>query len=158
MVATVDLTAGGVAHHIATLEANDPNKIIVWAKAVLALPIIYVAAVLFPKLAILAIYLRIFTQAPYRISCYVLALILIANWLGTTIAGFLMCIPLRYLWDKTVVGGHCFDLNAYLRWGSFGNIVTDIIMLLLPLPVIWRLHTSRNIKIGLTITFATGSV
>lgn len=158
MVAKVDLTAGGVAHHVATLEATDPNKITVWAKLVLATPIIYVAAVVFPKLAILAIYLRIFTLAPYRISCYVVALILIANWLGTTIAGFLMCVPLRYLWDKTVVGGHCFNINPLLRWGSLANILTDIVMLLLPLPVIWRLHTSRNIKIGLTITFATGSV
>jgi len=28
----------------------------------------------------------------------------------------------------------------------------------LPLPVIWKLHTSRNNKVGLTLTFLTGSV
>ncbi|MCJ1252191.1 hypothetical protein MMC30_009431 [Trapelia coarctata] len=31
-------------------------------------------------------------------------------------------------------------------------------MLVLPLPVIWHLHTNINQKIGLTITFLTGSV
>lgn len=158
MKATVDVTEGGVGHHIAALEITDPGKIVVWAKLVVGIPIVYLAAVLFPKLAILAIYLRIFTKKPYRRACYALAVLLIANWIATTVAGLLVCIPLRYLWDRTVAGGHCFDINAYFRWSSLVNILTDVIMLILPLPVIWKIHTSRNIKIGLTFTFATGSV
>lgn len=152
------MLAGGVGHHAPVLAVSDPGKLVVWAKFVLIIPEIYLSAVLFPKLAILAIYLRIFNTAPYRIACWVLAAILTANCIATTVAGFLTCIPLEYLWDHTIPGGHCFNINAYFRWASITNIVTDVAMLILPLPVIWRIHTSRSIKLGLTFTFATGSM
>lgn len=135
-----------------------PGNLIVYAKFIIAVPLLYLAAVVFPKLAILAIYLRVFTQPRFRIVCYLLAAVLVANWIGTTVAGLLICRPLRYLWDHSIPGGHCFDINAWFRWASLVNIVTDVVMLILPLPVIWVLHTSKNVKIGLTITFATGSM
>jgi hypothetical protein len=119
---------------------------------------IYLAAVIFPKLAILAIYLRIFSKKSYRIACYVVAGILIGNWLGTAIAGFFMCIPFNFLWDRTSPEGHCFDNNSYFRWVSLANIITDVVMLILPLPVIWKIQTTTNTKIGRTITFVSGSL
>lgn len=137
---------------------TDPQKLVLWAKYLIATPMLYLAAVLFPKLAILAIYLRIFVERPYRAACYMVAGILTANWIGTTVAGFLMCIPFNYVWDRTIPGGHCFDINSYFRWASLANIVTDVVMLVLPLPVIWKIRTTAHIKIGLTITFATGSL
>lgn len=137
---------------------TDPHKLVLWAKYLVATPILYLAAVLFPKLAILAIYLRIFTEKPYRVACYIVAGIITANWIGTTVAGFLLCIPLDYTWDRTIPGGHCFDINSDFRLGSLANIVTDVVMLVLPLPVIWKIRTTSHIKIGLTITFATGSL
>lgn len=136
----------------------DPQKLVLWAKSLVATPILYLAAVLFPKLAILAIYLRIFVKKPYRVACYIVAGIITANWIGTTVAGFLLCIPFDYLWDKRIPGGHCFNVSAWFRWASLANIVTDVVMLVLPLPVIWKIHTTTHIKVGLTITFATGSL
>lgn len=136
----------------------DPQKLVVWAKYLVAVPMLYLIAVVFPKLAILAIYLRIFVEKPYKIACYIVAGILIANWIGVTVAGFFMCIPFEYIWDRTIPGGHCFDMNSYFRWGSLANIVTDVVMLVLPLPVIWKIQTTIPIKTGLTITFATGSL
>lgn len=158
MTIAVDLTKGGIAHHQAALELSDPEEIVVWAKLAVSIPVIYLGAILFPKSAILAIFLRIFTKAPYRKTCYALAVLLIANWVANTTAGLLMCVPLRYLWDKSILGGHCFDINTYFRWSSLINILTDVVMLLLPLPVVWKLRTSTNIKIGLSFTFAMGSV
>ena len=137
---------------------SDPEKLVLWAKFVLVLPLLYLGAVLFPKLAILAIYLRVFTTPSYRVACWALAALLIANWLAFTITTFMMCTPLEYLWNKAIIGGHCFNINLFYRWSAFPNIVTDVVMLVLPLPAVWKLHTSRNIKIGLTITFAAGSM
>ena len=149
---------GEVGYHQAYLMLTNPQKLTLYAKYLIVVPTIYLAAVLFPKLAILAIYLRIFTQKPHKIVCYVVAGLLIANWIGSTVAGFLTCAPFKYLWDKTIPGGYCFDINSYFRWASLVNIITDVIMLILPLPVIWKIQTTTNIKIGLTITFATGSL
>ncbi|MCJ1380722.1 hypothetical protein MMC17_003830 [Xylographa soralifera] len=92
-----NVTQGGAGYHEAYLILTDPDKLVVWAKFLIAVPMIYLAAVLFPKLAILAIYLRIFTDSRYRFACYVIAGVLFANWIGTTIAGFFTCVPFEYL-------------------------------------------------------------
>lgn len=163
-IAKADVFHGGFGHHEVALTLTDPEKLVIGGKFLLVLSLLYLAAVVFPKLAILAIYLRIFVQPRFRTACYVLATLLIANWVGNTVAGLLMCKPLQYLWDQTITrdhtltGGHCFHINVWMRWASLINIITDVAMLGLPLPVTWKLHTSRSVKIGLTITFATGSV
>lgn len=153
-----DLSYGGLGYHEIAILTSEPAKLVVWAKFVLAGPMVDLAAVLFSKLAILAIYLRIFTFRSFRIACWALAAVLVANWFAFTVTAFMMCTPLNYLWNQRVVGGHCFNIDAFYRWSALPNIVTDLVMLILPLPVVWRLHTSRSIKIGLTITFATGSM
>jgi hypothetical protein len=44
------------------------------------------------------------------------------------------------------------------RYGSIPNIVTDVMMLILPMPLIWSLHVSPKVKIGLLVTFLLGSM
>ena len=136
---------------------TDPGKIIIWAKGLIILPQLYVAAIFFPKIAILALYLRIFTQKSYRRAAYILMAILTANWVGTAISSALSCIPLRKMWMPEIPG-HCFNLNAALRWGTFINMITDLAILILPIPVVWKLNTTTNMKIGLSLIFATASV
>ena len=152
------LQVGGVGYHQAFVAATAPDDLPRRAKFLLVTPLMYLAAVLFPKLAILAIYLRIFISRPYRVACWVLGAFLIINWFTFTVAAFFMCSPLEYLWNKRIIGGRCFDINLFYRLSAFPNIATDVIMLVLPLPVVWKLQTSQNVKIGLTITFATGSM
>ncbi len=137
---------------------DNPETLVTWAKFLVVNPLVYLPAVTLPKLAMLAIYLRVFTHRPDRIACYVLGAVLTASWLANTIVGFIDCIPLAYLWDKTIPGGRCIDTNSWFIWASLVNIITDVAMLLLPLPSVWQMHTSTNVKIGLTVTFATGGV
>lgn len=51
-----------------------------------------------------------------------------------------------------------FSKEAFVRWSTLPNILTDVIMLILPLPSIWNLQLRTPLKIGLTITFLTGSL
>ena len=84
--------------------------------------------------------------------------LLIINWIATTVAALLICVILRYLWDRSISGGHCANIDAYNRWGNLFSILSDVAMLLLPLPTIWTLRISRNLKIGLTIVFGMGGL
>lgn len=140
------------------MAVSSPSKLTTWAKFALIFPLVYLAAVVLPKLSILVLYLRIFIKRTDRIACWATAAFLIANWLGATVALFCMCMPLDFLWDKTIPDGHCIDINAGYRWSSLMNIITDVVMLILPLPVIWKIQTSMRLKIGLTLTFALGSM
>lgn len=110
-----DLSIAGSGYHQAEVIATHPEKLVSWAKFTVIFPVLYLAAVLFPKLAILGIYLRIFTKALYRIACWVLAAILVTSWFANMLAALLMCIPLEYSWDKSINGGHCFDVYSYYR-------------------------------------------
>ncbi|THV53502.1 hypothetical protein BGAL_0049g00370 [Botrytis galanthina] len=151
------LERAGVGYHIVVVEAQSPEQVVLWSKFIVATPIVYLVAVVFPKLAILSLYLRIFTLRYYRNLCYILGVIIVTNCIANVIAGCLECIPIEFLWDKTIEGGRCFNIDVYFRWASFVNIVTDCVMLVLPIPVVWKLQTSKEVRTGLVMTFTIGS-
>lgn len=150
---------GGAGLHTVRLEMTDPKALIAWAKFLLSVSLIYLASVVPPKISIIILYLSIFISRPARIICYVIVGIMLANWLAGTIVGFVICVPLTHLWDQTgSPGGYCLDINAWFRWVSLANIVTDVAILFLPIPTVWNLHCSRRMKLGLLFTFMMGGM
>lgn len=155
--ATGAIHYGGVGYHSAVLVLSSPSTLIVWEKYVLIIPMVYMTAIIFPKLAILVLYLRFFTKRIDRIACWVVGALMVANCVGSVTAGFFLCVPLEFLWNKAIPGGHCLDIIAWYRWCSIMHNVTDVAMLMLPIPVIWKIQISKTVKIGLILTIATGS-
>ena len=45
-------------------------------------------------------------------------------------------------------------LNIY----GFCNVVTDVLLIFMPVPLIWKMQTNRSKKIGVALVFATGSL
>ncbi|KAG9228946.1 hypothetical protein BJ875DRAFT_216408 [Amylocarpus encephaloides] len=149
----------GVGRHLKALGLlGEGYKIFRWAKCLIAAGWLYVTAVTLPKLCVLVLYVRIFDSRFYRWACVILATLMIVNSLISGLVGTLGCRPLSFLWDKSILGGKCININLFFRWVSFPNIVTDFAVLVLPLPMVWNLHTSRNQKVGLLLTFGTASV
>jgi hypothetical protein len=68
------------------------------------------------------------------------------------------CSPIAYAWDKSIKRGTCINELNYFRWISLPNVITDLAMLILPLPLVWKLHTSSGQKVGLTVIFITDGV
>ncbi|KAF2148153.1 hypothetical protein K461DRAFT_233625 [Myriangium duriaei CBS 260.36] len=149
--------AGGVGWHLVVVELTMPEKLVPWRKGLFINPILYIAAILFGKLAILIFYSRIFVTRSQRIATYSLIAITIAIGIANSIASVLECIPLQHLWDRNIEGS-CFDIPAFYRYSTMPNVITDVAMLLLPIPTVWNLHTSLRVKLGLTVTFLAGSI
>lgn len=145
---------GGSGRHFITVTP-DESKILL--KVLFSEYFIYLFSVTLPKLAILCLYLRVFTQRRLRYAVYAIAIIMILNWLAGCFMGILMCKPIRYNWDKTIPG-HCGDLMGAYPWASFPNLITDIMMLILPLPLVWKLHIGLSQKIGLSLTLVSSSM
>lgn len=148
---------GGVGRHAAAFE-SDPSVLVRYVKLEVAFIYIYLFAVTVPKLAILSLYLRIFPEKPYRSACYVLSGVLVASLMANITAVSVACIPLKALWDPPSQGAHCINQNAFFRYSTLPNIITDLCMLILPLPVIWRMSLSTRDKLVLSLTFCTGSI
>ena len=149
---------GGVGRHASAIAETDPSVLTVFAKLEVAFVFLYLVAVTLPKLVILSLYLRLFPQQGYRKASYALCAVLVASYLADTVAAALICRPLSALWNPNIVGSHCINQNAFFRWATFPNILTDICLLILPIPTVWNTKLSVKTKIGLTLTLGTGSM
>lgn len=148
----------GVGHHADYILTTSPETYISWAKSAVAVEIIYCTSVVFPKLSILAMYRRLFpVKKVYRYSFWFLMFIITANGVSGVFASLFSCQPLAIRWNPAIVG-HCINVTYYWRYISLANIISDVAMLVLPLPVIWKLHISLAQKLSLTVLFLTGSL
>lgn len=138
--------------------AVTPKELEIWLKLIFAEEFLYLFSATIPKLAILCLYLRIFATRPYRYATYGIAGVMILNYIVDVIIALIMCKPIAFSWDKAIPGGRCGDIMAAYRWISVPNLVTDVAILILPLPMIWGLHAKLSQKIGLTLTFVTASL
>lgn len=153
-----DIRFGGVGRHEEYLLQVDPAAVKFFGKILLPIAIFYLISVILPRLAILNMYRSIFTnQKAVQIVIHIVTTLIIANCIGSLIAGLFSCIPLEYLWDKSL-NGHCFNINAWYRYVRLINVLTDVVILVLPLPHVMRLQGSIQVKIGLFVTFLMGSL
>lgn len=65
------------------------------------------------------------------------------------------CTPRRRIWDENTPG-HCLNNKTLYIFSAAFNIVSDSIMLTVPIYLIWTLQMSIRRKIGVSAIFATG--
>lgn len=95
----------------------------------------------------------------FRIVSIVIGLVVIIWFIAFIISQVLTCIPLAYLWDKTIPGGHCINPNHIAYYGtSPPDILTNIAILILPIPDLWKLQMQRWKKFAITLIFILGSL
>lgn len=88
-------------------------------------------------------------------ACNILLCINILFYLSVIIARELSCIPRERIWDKTVPGT-CIQGMLIPITSATINCISDIIILILPQRIIWKLKMTRKKKLGLSLVFATG--
>lgn len=143
---------------MAYIVTVDPAKIPEHFKGIMISEVLHPAAVAFPKLLVVLLYLHILTNRYERIAAKVLIALIFATWLAYTIAVMFQCMPFAFNWDKTIANGKCFDVQAYANSSSVPNIFTDLAVLVLPLRTVWGLKISIGRRVGLLFIFLTGSV
>jgi len=155
-VSIASLKYAGVGRHVQYLEATDPNKLTVWGQYLVTISLVYLAGVNIPKLAILALYYRLFPINEIRLGVRILVAVLIMLTLSLLITDFAACRPFAANWDQTIPAT-CINKEDFFRWSSIPNIFSDIAILVLPMRVVWNLQAKRRMKIGVTVTFTVGS-
>ena len=148
----------GVGRHLIAVEMKDPTLIVAWAKTLFAIDWLYLTSNLLPKVSVVLLYLRVFTNKASRMACYGLLVFLVAVWMSFVVAASLQCFPAEFQWNKKIPGGHCFNIQAYYESTSLPNIFSDLVIATLPLPTIAKLQTSWSRKVGLVFVFLAGSM
>lgn len=107
------------------------------------------------KASILLLYLRIFIIKPFRVVCWVMLGIILSYMTASVFVSIFQCAPLPRAWDKSIPGT-CISITMNWYANAGFSIATDVIILLMPMPIIYSLRLQRNQKVGLMVVFALG--
>lgn len=115
-------------------------------------------AFFFSRLPIFALYLQLFgKRVGFRRAVYVG---LVANFLvHLVVVPFIAhyCTPASgYGWSSRELSASCKKLIAYAIVQGASNILLGIYVLILPMPIIWKLQMPLKKRIAVLSIFATG--
>ncbi|KAJ5546183.1 hypothetical protein N7494_003768 [Penicillium frequentans] len=142
----------GMGTHESSLSKHEVQQQLkcLWA----AIPL-YNASLGFTKFSILFQYLRIFPARWFRTSCYVIMAIVATYSTWAVVSGYVNCVPVAKFWNQDLPG-HCLSFDAVWFFNASMNIVTDVTLLLLPMPLLSALQLPRMQKVALMGVFAIG--
>ncbi|KAL9593971.1 MAG: hypothetical protein Q9179_005614 [Wetmoreana sp. 5 TL-2023] len=112
----------------------------------------YHTSTTFAKYSILAFYHRIFPVPHFRRILYIIAAVVTCFLVSGDLVCLFQCIPVHSFWDVDVPG-YCINIDRFFIGIGSVNVVLDFIIFILPIPLLWRLRTSFNQKIVLTLIF-----
>lgn len=120
--------------------------------------IFYGLAILFLKLSICMLYLRLSPVKPFRYAVFFMMFAVLAFGIGGIIPLIAFCVPVEKAWDLTFPAnvGHCIAGPKLSIGNAYFNVLTDIILLVLPLPTVWALQLPFRQKLAVTAVFSTG--
>ena len=117
----------------------------------------WAVAITFIRASVLALYIFLFgTTKSFRIACYMVHGINGAFGAATILGACLICQPFSFNWDQSIPGGYCGDQVAFELFIGIVNLLLDVTVVVLPMPVLWRLQMAMHRKAVLSGIFGLG--
>lgn len=112
------------------------------------------------KIAILAFYLKVFPNEGFRKVCWAVVGVCLACFPSFSIFTLFYCTPVSFTWEGWTgeVEGHCLSFNTFAWIQTCINIALDTFILVMPLPLVWRLNMGRRKRILLMLMFSVGTL
>jgi len=124
-----------------------------------AIELMYCIITFFAKTTLLLQLQRTFspnrTGAIY-VACQLLIYGNLSFYLGSFIALVVECVPQERIWNPLITTGRCIKTGDLLIAMGAINIVSDLMILILPIWTIFHLRISTKLKLGVSAVFATG--
>ncbi|KAJ5824282.1 hypothetical protein N7447_006622 [Penicillium robsamsonii] len=139
------------------LHANTipPEDVVLVAKYLVVAEVLYVFNLVWTKLGILLMYYRIFRFPYFKTWAYIIGIFVILWVICITFLFIFICVPVRKLWYPQIPG-RCINQVATWVANAVSTIATDIAILLLPIPQVWKLQLRMSEKIAVLIAFSLG--
>jgi len=112
----------------------------------------------FVRLSILEFLRQVFSSVKrFLYVVYFFEAATVAYLLACIIAWSATCRPFKYNWGLTPdTPKYCGNLADKFLLSAIFNLVLDVCILVLPMPMLWTLHMSARKKIALTFVFGLG--
>ncbi|KAL8667558.1 MAG: hypothetical protein Q9168_007229 [Polycauliona sp. 1 TL-2023] len=144
----------GTGKHMITLSLD---KITSFVKTYQATQILFGCSITATKLSILFFYNRLFPYRTFYLVSLITGIASILWWIGLMITAFLHCRPFAYNWDRSIPGGHCSNDKLVGYTITSINIVTDLVVLVLPIPWLWGMNMAVPKRMAVVCLFVLGS-
>ncbi|KAI0184477.1 integral membrane protein [Xylaria flabelliformis] len=131
---------------------------VVYTKFSFVATVLYFAITTTTKLSILLLFNRLFSvDDSFRRQIVILSIAVLGYGIGSTIANFLNCIPLKYVWINSLADPR-FCINYNIFWFATGltEAALDVCILLMPIGVVARLQLSTRKRIAVGSVFLVG--
>lgn len=122
------------------------------------LDVLYSPSVLFAKLSLLILYLRIFRPNDGLRYCIYFSMVLLSLFYSATFTAYaILSIPRRGQTQLESIesANTAKDIPLGIAQGVF-SVASDFYIFCLPIPVVWKLQLPRRKKIGVLAIFMTG--
>lgn len=133
------------------------TSLLTTAQLLLGLECVYLVSVALLKLSLLALYFRIFPTREFKLATYILSGLIILWCIALNCVAIFQCNPVKKSWLPTSPGT-CIDLKAAFIGNAIPNIITDVVILLLPVRQIWKLQMRPAQRISLIAMFLLGGL
>ncbi|TGJ80313.1 hypothetical protein E0Z10_g8459 [Xylaria hypoxylon] len=146
------LVFGGLGHHAYTVP--PPNQFSI-PKILFSFELFHIISLNLGKLSALFFYLKLFnSKSIARITKWCIVAVSLGT-VGLVLWQFLFCHPLSKMWEWDGLET-CGDRQPLYVAVCVWSIFTDLLVLVVPLPIIWRLKMERSQKLRLSWLFAAG--
>ncbi|KAL9001423.1 MAG: hypothetical protein Q9188_005455 [Gyalolechia gomerana] len=124
---------------------------------------LYMVAITLAKISLLIFLYRIFrVDKTFRIVSWVTGGILVIWGTTAVLLAIFACRPIRASWNIDLLHDPKTRCNpeAYNTENVFGfcNVVTDFLLMIMPVPLVWNMQLDLKRKIGIVLVFATGAL
>jgi hypothetical protein len=130
---------------------------IVYCQLFYTIELLYVFVVVLTKMSLIAFYLRVFPQRWFRWACFCTVGFLVTHGLAFFFVMTFQCTPVSAFWDRTIVG-KCVNQRNVLFAGAGVSIAEDLLILVLPIPLVVKLNVGFWKKVALASMFSLGSL
>ncbi|KAK6062808.1 hypothetical protein SCUP515_13000 [Seiridium cupressi] len=137
------------------IQAND--ILIITVVLTYTVDLMWLTLVALIKMSILHFYITVFRETMFIRAARGTMCFVIAFWIAASFSDAFFCIPPKKSWLPEIPG-HCGDDSIMYIVLASVDLIIDVTVIALPMPILWGLQLPTPKKIGLTFVFGLGLV
>lgn len=134
-------------------------KLTKWLQGFYILEIFDIPLTITPaKISLLLFYRRIFYTRSFQITAAVIGFIVLGLGIATLFQTIFQCSPISLAWERNpwqaeLADGVCVDQTLFYRVVTPINLLTGVMITILPMPWVWKLHLPNGQKCAVISVF-----
>ncbi|RII11596.1 hypothetical protein CUC08_Gglean005595 [Alternaria sp. MG1] len=135
------------------------EKYAFYSRLILAAPLVYAACCALTKITLCIFYSRLSPSVAFQWAVWTTVVICASSYIAIFFSLLFACKPIAASWDPLLrPTAACVNQGAIYIATAVIGIVTDVMLISIPVPTIWGLQMPTKQKIGLTLMFGVGSI